>query len=145
QELPKPITKLTWDNAALLSPATAARYGVTNRTGARSGPHGQLHADVIQLRYRGGGGGAAAFILPRHPDDAVTVYLGHGRQRAGTAGTGTGFNAYALRVADAPWFDTGLEVGKTGGRRPLACTQHHQLMENRHPVHEGPVQDYPRV
>ena len=68
--------------------------------------------------------------MPGHADDTVTLPLGYGRQVAGRVGSGVGFNAYALRTSDAPWFTAGLEVAKTGGR-PLATTQLHYNMEGR--------------
>src|SRR6185369_11078459 len=85
QELPKPISKLTWDNAVFLSPATAARLGVASE-------------DVVRLTCRGRSVEAAAWILPGHADDSATLPLGYGRARAGKLGTKAGFNAYALRA-----------------------------------------------
>ena len=86
---------------------------------------------------------APLWILPGHADDSVTVHLGYGRQRAGKIGTGQGFNAYALRTAAAPWFATGLVIHPTARRMELAATQHHFLMENRHPVRTGKVGQTP--
>jgi MoCo/4Fe-4S cofactor protein with predicted Tat translocation signal len=124
QELPKPLTKLTWDNAALLSPATAIRLGLHNE-------------EVVELRYQGRTARAPIWIMPGHADDAVTVHLGYGRWRAGSVGTGPGFNAYALQGSTAPWFDAGLEIRKTGDAYPLATTQHHAHMEGRDLVRVG--------
>lgn len=118
QELPKPLTKLTWDNAALVSPATAARFALHNE-------------EVVELRYRGRTVRAPIWIMPGQADETVTVHLGYGRWRAGQAGTGTGFNAYALRTSQALWFDTGLVLHKTSERLPLAITQQHHSMEGR--------------
>jgi MoCo/4Fe-4S cofactor protein with predicted Tat translocation signal len=115
QELPKPLNKLTWDNAALMSLATAQRLGVTN-------------GDVVELRHRGRTARAPVWILPGHADESVTVHLGYGRERAGRVGSGTGFNAYALRWSDRPWFSTGLEIQKTDDRYVLATTQHHHIV-----------------
>ncbi len=118
EELPHPISKLTWDNAAYLSPATAARLGVKSD-------------DVVDLVYRGRALAAPIFVQPGHADDAVTVALGYGRTVAGPVGRGVGFDAYALRRADAPWFDGGLEVKKAGRRHELAVTQGHFSVEGR--------------
>jgi molybdopterin-containing oxidoreductase family iron-sulfur binding subunit len=128
QELPKPLTKLTWDNAALLSPATAERLGLSNE-------------EVVELRYQGRAVQAPVWIMPGHADDAVTITLGYGRWRAGRVGTGTGFNAYALRTSEAPWTAVGVEVHKTGARHLLASTQHHHSMEGRHPVRVGTLSE----
>jgi MoCo/4Fe-4S cofactor protein with predicted Tat translocation signal len=129
QELPKPITKLTWDNAALLSPATAQRLGLDNEA-------------VVELRLQGRTARASVWIVPGHADDAVTVHLGYGRWRSGRVGSGTGFNAYALRTSAAMWADQGLEVRPTGERYALATTQHHHSMEGRDLVRAGTLQEY---
>jgi MoCo/4Fe-4S cofactor protein with predicted Tat translocation signal len=129
QELPKALTRLTWDNAALLAPATAERIGLANE-------------DVVELAYRGRTLRAPVWIMPGHASDAVTVHLGHGRTRAGRVGTGSGFNAYVLRTADQPWFGSGLELRKIGERHALASTQHHHSMEGRPLVRAATVEEY---
>jgi molybdopterin-containing oxidoreductase family iron-sulfur binding subunit len=137
QELPRPLTKLTWDNAALMSPRTAESLGVSTLSTSVGS-----QTDVVELRYRGRAVKAPAWIVPGHPDGTVTVHLGYGRTRAGRVGTGVGFNAYALRTSDAPWFGGGLEVRKTGERHLLACTQDHWSMEGRDPVRAGTLEEY---
>jgi molybdopterin-containing oxidoreductase family iron-sulfur binding subunit len=134
QELPKPITKLTWDNAVLLSPATAARLKIGGEPAMQGGEHGQITSDVVELRYRGRAVRGAAFVVVGHPDDAVTVHLGYGRTRGGRVAEGAGFNANALRTSDAMDFGGGLEVVPIGTTYPLACTQYHHLMEGRNAV-----------
>jgi MoCo/4Fe-4S cofactor protein with predicted Tat translocation signal len=129
QELPKPLTKLTWDNAALISPATAERLGLSSE-------------ELVELRYRGRVVRAPILIVPGHADDAVTVHLGYGRTHAGRVGTDTGFNAYALRTSDAPWFSTGLEIHKTGAWYPLARTDHHFSLEGRNLVRVGTLEQF---
>ncbi len=121
QELPKPLTKLTWDNAALVSPALAERLGLANE-------------DEVELRVRDAVVLAPIWIMPGQPDATVTVTLGYGRKRAGRIGTGAGFDAYALRRSDAPWHAAGLQVRKTGAKLELATTQHHFTMEGRRPI-----------
>jgi molybdopterin-containing oxidoreductase family iron-sulfur binding subunit len=120
QELPRPLTKLTWDNAAIIGPGTAQRLGFSiemTATGHRT--------EVVEIRYRGRSVRAPVWVLPGHPDESVTVHLGLGRTRAGRVGTGVGFNAYALRTSDAPWFGAGAEIVRTGETTKLACTQDH--------------------
>jgi MoCo/4Fe-4S cofactor protein with predicted Tat translocation signal len=112
QELPKPLTKLVWDNAALIGPATAEALGVTT-------------GDVLALGDGERAIEAAAFVLPGQPADTITLHLGYGRTQTGRIGMDTGFNAYALRTSDAPWFASGLEVSPTGGRYLLVTTQDH--------------------
>ena len=124
QELPKPLTKLTWENTALLSPATAARLGLRNE-------------QEVELRYHGHRVRAPVWVMPGHADDAVTIHLGYGRWRAGRVGSGTGFNAYGLRLSTTPWFGPGLEIRATGGHHPLATTQEHHSMQGRHLVREA--------
>jgi len=139
QELSKPLTKLTWDNAAIVSPATAKQLGL--RTPEET-PQGSI-TDVVELHLGERKVEAAAvWVLPGHPDGAVTVHLGHGRTKAGRVGTGTGFSAYALRTSNAPWFASGLQVVKTGITTKLACTQNHWSMEGRHTVRAVTAAEY---
>nr|UXE45706.1 ion-translocating oxidoreductase complex subunit B [uncultured bacterium] len=117
QELPDPITKLTWDNAALLSPGTADRLKLRD-------------GEVINLKYRGKQVMAPVLIAPGHADDSVTVSLGWGREsEAEQVALRRGFSAYALRHKVAPWFDDGLVIEKTGKRYPLSLTQEHWSMK----------------
>jgi MoCo/4Fe-4S cofactor protein with predicted Tat translocation signal len=129
QELPKPLTKLTWDNTALISPATAQRLNLQNE-------------QEVELRYEGRTVKAPVWILPGHPAESVTVHLGYGRTRAGRVARGAGFNAYRLRTSAAPWFGSGLEIHPTGASYPLACTQNHWRMEGRHPVRSGTAAEF---
>src|SRR5262249_48610168 len=69
QETPKPITKLTWDNAVLVSATTAARLGITGRPDATGGEHGQYVSEVVELRYRGRTVRGPLFVVDGHPDD----------------------------------------------------------------------------
>jgi len=131
QELPKPITRLTWDNAVILSPATAERLHVGGRPALQGGEHGQIISDLVSLEYQGRTVRGAVFTVPGHPDDCATVHLGYGRARGGHLGTGAGFNAYAFRTADTLWSGSGVRLSPTGTRQPLACTQAHHLMEGR--------------
>jgi len=144
QELPKPITKLTWDNAVLTSPATAEKLRVGNTPSFRGGERGEIVSDVVELRYRGRTVRGPIFPVAGHPDDCVTVHLGYGRSRAGRVGNGAGFNANAVRTADAPWFGGGLDVAPAGERYSLACTQFHHLMEGRGLVRVATREEYVR-
>jgi molybdopterin-containing oxidoreductase family iron-sulfur binding subunit len=118
QELAKPITKLTWDNAALISPALAQSRQLAN-------------GDVVELRFRGRSVRAPVWIVPGQAENSVAVYLGYGRTRVGRVGAGTGFNAYSLRTSDAIWFGPGLEVVKTGEHYLLATTQQHHVIQGK--------------
>jgi MoCo/4Fe-4S cofactor protein with predicted Tat translocation signal len=115
QELPKPLTQLTWGNAALISPSLAARYGLGN-------------GDVVVLEQGGRHVEAPVWITPGQAEDSVTVHLGYGRCAAGRVGTGLGFDAYALRRVAQPWVASGLRIEKTGRKIELASTQQHFSM-----------------
>ena len=128
QELPKPVTKLTWDNAVLLSPATAAKLGVGT-------------GDYVSIAVGGHSVDAPAFVQPGHVADAVTVYYGYGRTRAGRVGTGIGYDGYRIRTADAPAFAS-AEVRRTGASILLASTQGHHSMEGRAIVRSGSLERY---
>ncbi len=131
QELPKPITKLVWDNAVIASPATAAALKAANTVNSRGGEHGTIDSDVVELKFKGRSVKGPIFAVPGHPNDVVTVHLGYGRSRAGHIGTGPGFNAYAVRTSDGLWSGGGLQVSATDETFQLACTQYHHLMEGR--------------
>ncbi len=131
QELPKPLTKITWDNAALVSPNTAKQLGITNSIGQKGG---DINVDGLRIKYRDQTIGeleqVPAWIMPGQPDDVITIYLGYGRKRAGRVGSGLGFDAYSIRASDSSWFATGVQVEKSSARPVLACTQLHFLMED---------------
>jgi MoCo/4Fe-4S cofactor protein with predicted Tat translocation signal len=129
QELPKPLAKLTWDNAALISPTTAERLGLTN-------------GDLVELDYRGQVVQAPVWLMPGQGEGSVTIYLGYGRTQAGRVGTGVGFNAYVLRTADTPWFGSGLNIRKTGEQYQLASTQLHHSIEGRSLLRVGTVAQF---
>ena len=132
QELPKPISKLTWDNAAIIGVRTAARLNL--KTG-----------DRVKLTYQGRSLNAPVWVQPGHIDGAVTLHLGYGRTRAGRAGTGVGFNPYGLRTGQALWNDTGLEMAKISGAYPFASTQEFHALDTpdrRHIIHKGDIAEY---
>jgi MoCo/4Fe-4S cofactor protein with predicted Tat translocation signal len=121
QEAPKPITKLTWDNTAQLSPATAQKLGLAN-------------GDVVHVVLNNRGVEAPVWIVPGQANNSVTVHLGYGRRRAGRVGKGVGFNAYMLQDSATPWIATGVQIIKTGKKYKLAATQHHNIIDvNGHP------------
>jgi len=129
QELPKPLTKLTWDNAAMIAPSTATRLGLVNE-------------DVVEITYRNRHVNAPIWVQPGHPPDALTIHLGYGRTRAGRVAEGAGFDAYALRTSDAPWAGFGAALRKTGKKYRLAGTQGHHRMEGRQIVRAGTLADF---
>ncbi|HKY30489.1 MAG TPA: TAT-variant-translocated molybdopterin oxidoreductase [Pyrinomonadaceae bacterium] len=141
QELPKPLTKITWDNAALVSPYTANRLGLHNTVGWRGG---EIRVDNIRIDHRGQSITCPTWIMPGQPDDVITVHLGYGRRRAGQTGNEKGFNAYQIRTSDTPWAAFGVSAGKTAGLYHLAVTQLHFNMEGRDVLRTGTLDEYNR-
>ncbi len=129
QELPKPLTKLTWDNAIIVSPATANRLGLGSKEGPHGGSHGEAIVNVVELEYQGRKVKAPVWIMPGQADGTITVHFGYGRQHAGKLGSNIGFNAYALWTSAAPYFGSGAKLVKTAERFTLACTQAHHPMD----------------
>ena len=145
QEVPNPLTKVTWDNVGLISPRTAERLGINQghrdpkeQNGAELGTTfyntkgGNLFSDLVKLNYQGGeiDKPVPMWISPGQPDDVITIYLGYGRTRAGRVGTGLGYNAYDVRKSDAMYFGTG-DIPKTGEQMEIASAQTHFNMEGR--------------
>ena len=128
QELPKPMTKLTWDNAVLIGPKMAERLQIASK-------------DVVELELNGKKVTGAAWIQAGHPDNSITVFLGYGRTRAGRVGTAQGFDAYQLRTSAAPWFTTGVQIRKTGDTYKLASTQGMQSMDTPDGAHRPLVRE----
>jgi molybdopterin-containing oxidoreductase family iron-sulfur binding subunit len=144
QELPKPVTKLTWDNAALVSPKTAEKLGLTHSISSRGGEHGKIYSNVVDIALSGSNVTAAAWILPGQADGVVVLPLGYGRSKAGYTGSHKGFNAYAVRTSDTLWAASAPAsiIKKTGDDYPLACTQYHFNMEGRQILQTGTLEDY---
>ena len=118
QELPRPITKLVWDNAALVAPATAERLGLSN-------------GDVVDLAHGERTVRTPVWIVPGHAPESFTLHLGSGRTRAGRIAAGAGVDVSALRTAAAPAIVRGVTVRATGQQMALATTQDHHSMEGR--------------
>ena len=118
QEIPDPITKITWDNAAMISPATAKKLGVEDN-------------DLIEITIEKRSLTVAAIIAPGHADGSVSIALGYGRTAVGRVGQGTGRNAYLLRTTTQPYFAVGATVKATGDSYKLALTQEHWALEGR--------------
>jgi Fe-S-cluster-containing dehydrogenase component len=126
--LPKPMTKLTWDNAILVGPKMAGRLQLATK-------------DVVDLEVDGKKVTGAVWIQAGHPDNAVTVTLGYGRKRAGRVGTEQGFNAYELRTSANPWIVSGVKITKTGTTYELASTQGMQSMDTPDGEHRPLVRE----
>jgi MoCo/4Fe-4S cofactor protein with predicted Tat translocation signal len=116
QELPKPMSKMTWDNPLLMSPKMAERMGIQNE-------------DEVQIELNGKSVKMPVWVQAGHPDNSVTAFLGYGRTRAGRSGTAAGFDVYQLRYSATPWFASGVKITKTGKKYTLATTQGYQTMD----------------
>jgi molybdopterin-containing oxidoreductase family iron-sulfur binding subunit len=129
QELPDAMSKLTWGNAALLSPKTATRLGLGNEDGAR------LSLGGIELEL-------PVWIVPGQAEDTVVVALGYGRRAAGRVGSGVGVDVYPLRHSAHLGFASGATITPAGTRHKLAQTQDHGSMEGRPIVREATLDEW---
>lgn len=135
QELPKPLTKLTWDNVAIVSPSSAQQLvnESTNGGAVKGREHYVPMIDIVDQQNRTMH--APVWIMPGQPDGVITVHLGYGRRLAGRVGNSTeeeplGFDAYQLRTSTAPWLATGIQVRRAPGQYQLATTQLHFNLED---------------
>jgi molybdopterin-containing oxidoreductase family iron-sulfur binding subunit len=129
QELPRPVTRLTWDNAVILSEKTARDLDVKDE-------------DRVEVAVNGRSVWGSVWRVPGQPDGTIGVNLGYGRNRSGRAGNGAGFDANLLRTSASPAYATGVQLKKLGEKFRLAAVQHHFLMEGRAPVREGTLEEY---
>jgi molybdopterin-containing oxidoreductase family iron-sulfur binding subunit len=123
QELPKPLTKLTWDNAVLVSPALSERMSL--RTGS-----------VVEVEYGGRKLRGPVLVLPGQAQDSITLSMGYGRKRAGSNGSNRGYSAFRVRTSDALWIAGGAKITPVGEDYPLARTQNHQIIANETAIGE---------
>ncbi|MBI5388575.1 MAG: TAT-variant-translocated molybdopterin oxidoreductase [Verrucomicrobia bacterium] len=133
QEMPDPVTKLTWDNAVLVSRKTAAELGVKNN-------------QVVEIELGGRKVQGPIWIQPGQADFTLGLALGYGRDRGGRIanfnGGKVGFNAYPLRTADAGYFKVGAKIMATGRTYPLSCPQDHWTMEGRPIIREATLKQF---
>ncbi len=120
-ECPRPFSKLVWDNAALLDPATATRLGLAGD-------------DVVKVTVRNQSAELPVALLPGLPDGVITLHLGYGRgpRRSNTTDTGLGdthgVNVYPIRFSDASGFSANVDVARTGKAYKLVRTHNHHAM-----------------
>jgi molybdopterin-containing oxidoreductase family iron-sulfur binding subunit len=112
QEVPDFVTKLTWDNALILSPAAGRELGLETE-------------DVARIEAAGRDLELPVYVLPGQSAYSATVHLGFGREAAGRVGDGVGVNTYVLRTTSAPAILEGVKISPTGRTYPLASTQDH--------------------
>ncbi len=129
QELPKPFSKLTWDNTAMIAPALAERQGLSN-------------GDMVRVTVGQRNLTLPVWLTPGQADNLIVMHLGYGRKNAGHIGTDVGFDVNALRTTATYWHAAGAQLTPTGDHYTLASTQmHHSLdtkgVENRHIIRHG--------
>ncbi len=129
QELPKPLTRLTWDSVILAGSKTAARFDLTD-------------GDLVEVHSRGRQITGPVLVLAGQPDNVLTLPMGYGRTKAGNVGSGIGFSSFTIRSSRAPWRDSGATLRKTGRTYPLAITQGHHEMEGRHEVRSATLAEF---
>ncbi len=128
QELPKPQSKMTWDNVVLISPKDATKMNVTI-------------GDMLRVTVGGRSAVGPAWILPGHAENSVTVHFGYGREGSGRVGNNIGYNAYAIQSSESPWFAAGT-IAKTGEHYRIANIQETQTMAGRDPVRAADLAEY---
>jgi MoCo/4Fe-4S cofactor protein with predicted Tat translocation signal len=116
QEMPDPLTKVVWDNAALLSKKDADQLGITT-------------GDMVKITIGANSLEIVAYVLPGQPIGVIGLPLGYGRAAAGHIGTAVGFNTYTLRTTSTPYSATGVQIARTGNTYLLTTTQNHHLMD----------------
>jgi molybdopterin-containing oxidoreductase family iron-sulfur binding subunit len=150
QECPDPITKISWDNAILVSPRLAKEMGIDSpasniqvaRKDLADFDKGRENAHIVELTVGGRKLRGPAHIQPGLANYTVVVPLGYGRTKVGRVGEGTGFSAYAARETGALHVATGAAMAVTAQRMFLADSQWHWSMEGRDLVREGNLAEY---
>jgi MoCo/4Fe-4S cofactor protein with predicted Tat translocation signal len=137
-EAPDPITKLTWDNAVLISPATAEVLGIE----AQKLSKGVYHGQIIKLTVEGFSIEAPLHVVPGFAKGTLVLPLGYGRELAGRVGNGVGFNAYTIKPGADRFYSTYVKVEPTGKFYDFAVTQEHWSMEGRGIVRQAPIDYY---
>src|SRR5205823_4862768 len=147
QETPKPLTRVTWDNVAMISPGHAERLKFNQLKD--NNDHQSDAQNVIEIELQGRKVLAPYWPQPGHPDNAVTLFLGYGRRRTGRVGTGYGYDAYSVRPASAQYAGFDGHVSPTNKFWSVAVTQGHCnitsghfALDNRHPVRAAPLEEY---
>jgi molybdopterin-containing oxidoreductase family iron-sulfur binding subunit len=130
QELPKPVTKITWDNVLIVGPRTSEKLGYDPEE--RDSLVNEKQTRFAELSYRGVTMRLPIWVVPGHTEDVATVYFGYGREKSGRIGDGVGFNTYPLRFSNALHGGAGARITMSDAAPriyPVACTQEHQSID----------------
>lgn len=146
QELPDPITKLTWDNALLVGPALGEKLGLTGNL-LNAEKTGTTLADyrkrpMVRVTVAGKSLDVAAWILPGMADDSALLHFGFGRMQVGSVGEEAGFNAFVLTSSASPYLAQSVTIEKLDRLYALACTQDHWSLMGRPIVRTGDLEEY---
>jgi MoCo/4Fe-4S cofactor protein with predicted Tat translocation signal len=142
QETPKPLTRTTWDNVAMISPAMARRMGLLELDQYR-GDHQSDAQRILEITIPGVGKVEVPYwAQPGHPDNAATLFLGYGQQWNGRVGAGRGYNAYSVRATSGQYYAGTGSIKDTGKYYPIAVTQGHFDMAGREPVKVATLEEY---
>ncbi|TVR13603.1 MAG: 4Fe-4S dicluster domain-containing protein [Balneolaceae bacterium] len=136
QELPEPMTKITWDNVALMSAATAEKIGINPRRSFRNN-------DVPKVRISAGDTTIeiGAWVEPGHADDSITLTVGYGRENIGRVADGVGVDTYPLRTTENMLVQA-ASVEPTGTTYEVACVQDHHTLEGRDMIRTATLGEY---
>ena len=143
QELPDPITKLTWDNAILMSPKTAQELGLAPKEPKRDQTQ-RFYDQVVEIQLGGRTVRGPIWVQPGMADFTLGLALGYGREKTGRVGHNCGYNAYQVRATAAIHYASNAKLTKTGATYQLSTTQSHWNMEGRAPVREANLEDFRR-
>ncbi len=131
QELPKPITKLVWDNAALISPALAEKEKLSN-------------GEMIEIEFKNRKLQIPVWITPGQAENSIALPFGYGHENIGNVGVRAGFNVFKLRTSNALWFAGGVTLKKTGASYQLVTTQTQHVIDSdeRQIIREGTFEEF---
>ena len=140
QELPNSLTKLTWENAALMAPQTAERLNLI----ATPGPNQDVpnRVPIVELRQGGRTIRTPVWLAPGQAPDTITLHVGYGRTRAGQIANGLGVDVNPLRTVASPDILTGVELVDIDETAELASTQDHWALEGRNIIRETTVEEF---
>lgn len=136
QELPDPMTKITWDNVALMSVATARSLGISTERHLSD-----KDAPIVRINAEGTTIEIAAWVQPGHADDSITLTAGYGRSGIGRIADGVGVDVYPLRTTAASYYRS-ADVTTTGRSYEIACVQDHHSLEGRSLIREATLDEY---
>jgi MoCo/4Fe-4S cofactor protein with predicted Tat translocation signal len=141
QETPKPLSRNTWDNVAMISPAMATAWRLNQLKDDND--HQSDAQRIIEIVFPDGRKVEAPYWpQPGHPDNAVTLFVGYGQSRTGRVGTGTGYNAYKVRPSNTQYTASGAKINVTNRFWDIAVTQGHFSMDDREPVKVATLEEF---